>query len=208
MAQPDLFDEGVEAARNACVAGASLASAAIVASAWYDNPLTGVGALLDCLRLVRGLPHCVDSWRAALSPRPHPTTLDEDWVPGFGFSTASQAGTLLASARLIHDARHGCVGEDRLGFFLRYQAEIVPVSGALNATGLAALVFADHSTPADEAERAYLLTRVDVAVAEAARARAAGLASFPFFTNEYSYEGTYPPARPLDLEHLMREVGL
>ncbi len=39
-------------------------------------------------------------------------------------------------------------------------------------------------------------------------ARRRGVAAFPFFTEQYVYEGARPPPKTLDLEDLMRQVGL
>lgn len=208
LGQSALFDEGVETARNACVAGASLAAAAIAASAWYDNPLTGTGALRECLARLRGLAHCADNWARAWGPIRHPDTGDPDWVPGFGFITTEQASAVSRAAVRLHGSRRGCCTDDHLGFYVRNRAALTPLCGDLNATGLAALVFADHALASDAAERKYLLARLDVAMLEASRARAGGIAAFPFFSNEYRYEGTSPSPRKLDLGVLMKRVGL
>lgn len=86
--------------------------------------------------------------------------------------------------------------------------------GPLNHAGLCALVFADLGMSADAAERAYLIVRMDPALAAAQQARAAGLRQFPFFENSYVYEGSWPSPRSaseaaaLDLSDLAREVGL
>src|SRR5690348_16970803 len=96
LARQALFDEGVEAARNACVAGAPTAAAVITAAAWYDNPLTGAPALLGCMALVSPLPlGDVTAWLDALRPAPHPTTGDPGFTPGFGFVSAAQAGAVV-----------------------------------------------------------------------------------------------------------------
>jgi len=207
LAEPVLFDEGVEAARNACVAGAPLASAAITASAWYANPLTGVPALRHCLELLLTLPLQLPAWQTALAARPHPETLDPAVSPGFGFCTALQARAVLGAAQRLRG-----LGSDscrsRLGFFLEHQPAIGPHSGALNQAGLAALVFADHGFDLDRGEREFLMLRIAPALAEAAQARRGGVRVFPFFSEEYRYEGTRPPVRKRNLEALMREVGL
>ncbi|HMA91428.1 MAG TPA: hypothetical protein VKP30_02035, partial [Polyangiaceae bacterium] len=51
-----LYDEGIEAARNACAGGASIASAAITAAAFYDSPLDGIHALRACMDSLQSLP--------------------------------------------------------------------------------------------------------------------------------------------------------
>jgi len=208
LAHEALHDEGVEAARNACVAGAPLASAAITASAWYDNPLTGAPALRECLRRLNGLSRGAAAFAAAFVPATHPETSDPGWAPGFGFVTELQAATLLAAAERLRVSVEACKGPGMLGFFLAHAHDIMATSGPLNAAGLTALVFADHAASSDAAERAFLLARLDVALDQAARARAAGLAQFPFFAKEYIFEGTSPPVRRFDLETLMQRVGL
>jgi hypothetical protein len=203
-----LFDEGVEAARNACVAGAPLASAAITASAWYDNPLTGAPALRECLRRLSDLPRTLGAFASAFRPRIHPKTEDADWSPGFGFVTAPQTSALLAASERLRVCVEACVGPGWLAFFVAHSRAIEGACGPLNAAGLTALVFADHAGSADAAERTFLVARLDVALAEAALARAAGLARFPFFSKEHVFEGSSPAPRRFDLEALMQRVGL
>ncbi|MGH8610082.1 MAG: hypothetical protein ACREX9_22535 [Gammaproteobacteria bacterium] len=96
----------------------------------------------------------------------------------------------------------------RIGFFLENRRAICEVSGPLNQAGLAALTFADHGLGAEEAERSFLLYRLGPALAEAQKARRGGVQAFPFFSDRYVYDGTWPPARKLDLAQLMREVGI
>ena len=72
LTQPACFDEGVEVARNACVAGASLAAAVISAGAYYDNPLSGVPALRACMKRLAVLPLELRAWQQALAPAPDP----------------------------------------------------------------------------------------------------------------------------------------
>ncbi len=203
LAHEALFDEGVEAARNACVAGATLAAAAITASAWYDNPLTGTSALLDCLAKLDELPLSLEAWQQAFSPSTHPETQDESFSPGFGFVSEEQGACLLSAARRLAE----CPEAERLRFYLARSCEL-GFDKALNAAGLAALVYSDHAVSADDAEREFLLSRVDVAIREAAGARSRGLAHFPFFSEAYVYEGTSPKARSRDLSDAMRRVGL
>ncbi|HET9929830.1 MAG TPA: hypothetical protein VFQ35_04050 [Polyangiaceae bacterium] len=201
LAAEALFDEGVEAARNACVAGATLAAAAITASAWYDNPLTGARALRDCLEKLGALPLSVDAWRAAFAPGVHPETGDA-FAPGFGYVEPRQESWLLASASRLAE----CPRAEKLRFYLSH-CHPMP-SSRLNVAGLAALVYCDHGLSLDDAEREFLLCRVDVALREAARARTLGIARFPFFSDAYFYEGASPPARTRSLSEAMRRVGL
>jgi hypothetical protein len=203
LGREELFDEGVEAARNACVAGAPLASAAITASAWYDNPLTGARAVLDCMAKLGALGESVDDWLAAFAPAPHPETCDE-WSPGFGFVSPCASELLSALACRLAACAHG----NKLRSFQQYRQALGRVCGPLNPAGLAALVFADHGFSPDDAERRFLLARIDVAMHEAARARKLGVGRFPFFSESYVYEGATPPARKLDLSALMQKVLL
>lgn len=205
-----LWDEGVEAARNACVAGAPLAAAAITAAAWYDNPLTGSRALLSALARLEALPAKLDAWLAALAPAQHPETGDPEFVPGFGFVGERAAAHVQQLAARLHQVSAG----ERLGFYLAQQPALTRRAGALNFTGLCALAFADAGFDADQAERTYLLLRLAPALVAAQRARRAGLASFPFFENDYTYEGGWPTTEATEpcsegrLEALKKAVGL
>jgi hypothetical protein len=207
---PVLWDEGVEAARNACVAGAPLAAAAITAAAWYDNPLTGGRALLAAFACFEALSPRLDAWLAALAPTRHPETGDPAFVAGFGFVSERAAALVLQVGARLHEASGG----PKLGFFLAEQRVIAQRAGALNLTGLCALVFADAGFDADQAERHYLLLRLAPALAAAQRARRAGLAQFPFFEHDYTYEGRWPsteatePCSEARLLQLKRAVGL
>ena len=209
LASEALFDEGVEAARNACVAGASIAAAAITAAAWYDNPLTGVGALTRCMQRLGELPLKLESWRLGLRGEIDPEIGDVAVTPGFGFVSAAQDESIQRACRRLVAA--AAPGEDpaRARFFLRHHAELRAVSGPLNQAGLAALCFVDHGVERDQAERRFMTWRIETAIGEAQRARRRGLAAFPFFTEQHVYEGARPPpAPPWDLDELMRKVGL
>ncbi len=208
LGQSALFDAGVEAARNACVAGATLSSAVITAAAWYDNPLTGLPALSECLLQLERLPADVGCWREAFRARQHPETLDDGYSPGFGFVSAAQAEAVLRSAQRLRAASARGTSYGKLDFFLCWRPLIVDASGPLNATGLTALVLCDQGYQREQAERFFMLRRVETALVEAQAARAAGLARFPFFSERYVYEGTKPEPRRLSLESLLREVGL
>jgi hypothetical protein len=212
LADGGLFDEGVEAARNACVAGASIASAAITAAAWYDNPLTGAPAVIECMARLSGLPFEVEGWVEALKPRSHPETSDPEFSPGFGFVGAAQGEAIIAAcARLLQariQAAGGRAGAPRSAFFLEHRRAIEAAAGRLNQAGLAALVFLDCAVDRDEAERTFLVCRIETAIAEAQRARSRGLSAFPFFAESYVYEGPRRPERSLDLDAVRRKMGL
>jgi hypothetical protein len=206
LAAEALFDEGVEAARNACVAGASIAAAAITAAAWYDNPLTGAPAVLACMARIRPLPFDVSHWIRALAPGPHPETGDPDFTPGFGFVHEPTAVAVRAALARLAATRGGRPGRTKSAFFLEHGSAIA--AGCLNQAGLAALLFLDEGVPDADAERMFLVWRMETAIAEAQRARSAGLSSFPFFGDRFTYEGPRPPERTLDLVALRRELGL
>lgn len=206
LANEVLFDEGVEAARNACVAGASIASAAITAVAWYDNPMTGIPAMKECMDRLSSLPLEIEAWQLALAPRAHPQTCDPGFTPGFGFVSATQAQAILnAGRRLVADALEELT---RSRFLLQHHSELYPISGPLNQAGMAALFFVDHKLAAEEAERCFLVWRVETAIAEAQKTRRKGLGAFPFLSECYAYEGPQPAVRKLDLADLLRRVGL
>jgi len=208
LSHPALFDEGIEAARNACVAGASNASAAITAAAYYDNPLTGAPALVACMQRLRDATLNPAVWQHALEPRVHPETLDPGFTPGFGFVTPSQAEAVSSSlARLVSlGAVRGAGG--RSSFWLEQGARLSGVTGPLNATGLMALLFLDHELDADTAERQFLLWKIEIALTEAARARRLGVKAFPFLTEQVRYAGYRPPLRAFDTPSLLARLGL
>lgn len=208
LANPALFDEGVEAARNACVAGASVAAAAITAAAYYDNPLTGVPALVDCMQRVRA--HAselttVATWQHAFAPQRHPGSGDEGYSPGFGFVSSLQAEAVRLTCQQLRQTN---LGWPALDAYLELHSRIEPTIGALNVCGLAALAFVDRGWDVDRAERSYLMLRMQPAIVEAQLARSRGIGAFPFFSDTLAYEGTYTCGEPPDLAALMREVGL
>lgn len=208
LASETLFDDGVEAARNACVAGASIASAAMTAAAWYSNPLTGMPALRACMQRVAELPLEVEAWHEALRSRADSGNDGSGYAPGFGFVKGVQADAIVRACGRLVDARLAELDMTRTAFFARHAQALCSVTGPLNHAGLAALVFVDHDCDPDEAERQFLLCRLEVAIAEAQRARRGGVARFPFFEQEYVYEGSWPVPRSFDLEELKRRVGL
>lgn len=208
LSTPSLFDEGVEAARNACVAGASIASAAITAAAWYDNPLTGVPALRECMANFARLPFELKAWRQALTGRVHPETMDPDYTPGFGFVSDDQANAILESCSRLVTASGFRPDVARSAFYLQHHDALGPTSGQLNHAGLTALYLLDHGVDIEEAERWFLVWRIEIAIAQAQLARQRGAKEFPFFSERYVYEGSSPPIRTFDVNELMRQVGL
>lgn len=207
LSQPATFDEGIEAARNACAAGASIAAAAIAAAAYYDNPLTGLGALRNLMGRLRDVPNELAPWRQALSRGRHPEVDDVDFTPGFGFVTPARAeGALTACRRLVTLA--GARSASRCDFLLEHQRPVAEVAGAINETGVAALAYLDAGIDVDSAERRWLGCKLGVALAEAQRARRAGVAAFPFSFGRYVYDGPRPAPTTLDRLALERQLGL
>lgn len=206
LAADVLWDEGVEAARNACVAGAPLAAAAITAAAWYDNPLCGGRALLGAYARFAALSDQLEAWRSALVA----DDVGSGGVPGFGFVSADAAAHVLASAQALRTL----LPRGRLELFLEFQSALLAQTGPLNVAGLCALVFLDAGLDEDAAERRFLLLRLAPALAAAQRAKRAGLAGFPFFEQGYHYDGAWPAQPALDacsetrLAQLKLAVGL
>jgi hypothetical protein len=205
LGRPEAWDEGIEAARNACVAGASLAAGAIAAAAYYDNPLTGAPALRECMERVAPLPLALDAWRDALAPRPHPAADGHPVTPGFGFVAPGRDGVFFgALARWVERAPSA----PRSRFLLAHRASIEPLAGSLNAAGLTAFACLDCGLDGDAAERRFLLFKLESALDEARKAQRAGLRSIPFDGIRYVYEGALPEPRPRDRSALMRQLGL
>ena len=205
LGRREAWDEGIEAARNACVGGASLAAGAIAAAAYYDNPLTGAPALRECLERLGPLPLALEDWRAALAPRPHPAADGRGVTPGFGFVAPGREGVFFAAlARWVERAPSAPRGR----FLLAHHATLEPLTGPLNAAGLAALACADCDLDADEAERRFLLCKLESALDEAQKAQRLGLRAIPFDGVRYVYEGTLPAPRARDRAALLRRLGL
>jgi hypothetical protein len=214
LERPGHFDEGVEAARNACVCGASLAAAAITAAAYYDNPITGLPALRACMLRLDGLPlgppaQVLDAWRVALQPHVLAPCGTRPFTPGFGHATARQAEEALAGCQRLA-ALHGpaLVTPARCAFVAECHAALSAVAGPLNATGLAALALLDAGVDLDCAERLYLSWRIAATLGEAQRARRAGVGAFPFLSEGYVYEGALPAQRAFDYQQLLARVGI
>jgi hypothetical protein len=207
LSREELFDEGVEAARNACVAGASVAAAAVTAAAFYDNPLTGVPALRSLMDRLVELPLERAVWLRALARAAHPETGDEGFSPGFGFVSPSEATAVLGALKRLltpwHAVRRSCSA-----FFLAHRAAITQVSGPLNITGLCAFFLTDHGVSPEDAEGLFLVLRIEPALREAQRTRRLGLPALPFYEHPYVYEGSAPVMRTYDVQRLMEEVGL
>jgi hypothetical protein len=207
LAHPASFDEGVEASRNACAAGASIAAAAITAAAYYDNPLTGLGALQELMSRLRTVPNELAAWQEVLSRRRHPETEDPDFSPGFGFVTPARAErTLLVCRRLAELTQTMC--SSRCRFMAEHHGSVSEVAGPLNETGLAALVYLDTGIDIESAQRRWLSFKLALAVEEAQKARRAGIDAFPFSLGRYVYEGPRPAPGSLDLDALKRQLGL
>jgi hypothetical protein len=204
LTQPECFDEGVEVARNACVAGASLAAAVISAGAYYDNPLCGVPALRACMKRLAALPLELAAWQQALAPAPDPEVGGVFFTPGFGFVAPGQ-NEVFYSLLAGHVARERAAARCR---FVLEQRAALSLAGPLNAAGLCALVFLDHDVDPDAAERHFWSLKIDVALREALAARRAGVASIPFGGVRYVYEGELPAPRRRDRRELMRRLGL
>jgi hypothetical protein len=203
LAQPACFDEGVEAARNACVAGASLAAAVISAGAYYDNPLTGAPALRAAMQRLAALPLELDAWLTALAPKLLPEASGVLVTAGFGFVSPGQDEVFYA----LLERQVARQPSARCGFVLS-QREALRPAGPLNAAGLCALVFLDHDVDLDTAERTFWSLKIDIALREALAAQRAGVAAIPFNGVRYVYEGELPPPRRRDRRELMRRLGL
>lgn len=205
LSQAVFFDEGIEAARNACVAGASLSAALITAAAYYDNPLTGAPALSGCMERLASVGADPRAWRSALLPSETSEHGNERVVPGFGFVSAEVAEAVAASCRRLCAA--GAAGR-RCASFLEHRAWLSAELGALNGAGLCALVFLDREIGIEDAERRFLLLRAELAMIEAGRARRATVLGFPFHSESYVYEGRRPAPRPPDTAALLSALGL
>lgn len=211
LQRPAFFDPGVEAARNACAADASLASAAIAAAAYYDNPLTGSRALVACLGTLCELSS--DARPQATLPERFIAAFErardgEQPPPGFGHITPARALAVRELARELTAACECAPAPRWLAVYLEHGGALGETLGPLNPAGLAALVLHDHGVAADEAEALYLTCRIEAAVGEARKARAAGLSRFPFSAYRYVYEGERPPPRHFDWPLLVERCGL
>lgn len=206
MANPTLFDEGVEAARNACVAGASISSAAITIAAYCDNPLTGIPALRELLGRLKRLEFDTPHWLDELSTATEGSETSPMSFPGFGYVNRAQSDEIYRTCQTL--AVHDSATAPYCQFYLRHRATLESRLGALNSTGLAALAFAAHGIEEDDAERLFLLWKTEPALVAAQRARRDGMSLFPFHSKALHYEGPMPAKRTFDFSSLARQVGL
>ena len=153
----------------------------------------------------RDLPYELPAWLRALTPAPHPETGDPDFVPGFGFVQPVAVDALHGiAARML--STHAL---PRLAFLRQHHARLAEHAGFPNVAGLCALIFLDRKLSHDDAERTFLMLRLEPALAAAQRARAAGLAAFPSFQDRHVYEGSWPaPHAAPDYAIMKKEVGL
>jgi hypothetical protein len=202
LTRAETFDEGVEAARNACAAGASLAAAVITAGAYYDNPFTGAPALRACMQRLTGLPLDMAAWRSALEPRPHDAG-GVAMTPGFGFVATGREKAFFSVL-----GTYAGPGALRSRFVLEHREALARLAGPLNAAGLCALAFLDHDIDLDTAERQFWSLKIDIALREALAAQRAGVAAVPFGGVRYVYEGELPEPRRRDRRALLQRLGL
>jgi hypothetical protein len=203
-----LFDEGIEAARNACVAGASIAAAAIVAAAYSDSPLVGLPALRDCMRQVEALPFTIDAWRTAFKCHRDTDSQEIIFAPGFGHVTEQQAAFLLsAGQRLSARMSRPNVGS-RTAFYLNHHTQITSECGALNRVGLMSLVCVDQQISYDDAEYMFVVLRIKNAISEAQKVRHDGLDQFPFLSEQFHYEGQWPMQQTVFADDYVHQIGL
>jgi hypothetical protein len=207
LARPELCDEGIEAARNACVAGASLAAAAVTAAAYYDNPLTGAPALRACMRCLGALRFELSVWQSELAPRAAAGAGEPAFTPGFGFVLPGGEIAAIAALRRLLEREPAATSPYRR-FWVEHHRQLRKQAGALNATGLAALTFLDHGLDVDAAEQHFLLAKIAVALREAQAARQVGVAAIPFGGVRYVYEGPLPAPKPRDRRALLARVGI
>lgn len=203
-----LFDEGVEAARNACVAGASIAAAAIVAAAYSDSQLIGLPALRDCMQKLESLPLDIDAWCDAFRYSLDSETQEPVFAPGFGRVTEQQAAFLLSACQRlwVHMPRTNTYS--RTAYYLDHHRHVTHQCGTLNQVGLMSLVCVDQHVTVDDAERTFMVLRIESAIAEAQKARQAGLSQFPFLSEQYQYEGQWPKQQTEFISDYVQLIGL
>ncbi len=205
LAEPRLFDEIVEVARNACAGGASVVAAAIGCAAYLDNPLTGLPALRACMQRARALAPEDGDWLTRLA---QPLRLPEEearYLPGFGFVERRQADRIRRCAWSLVEA---CPERSWLLRRVLGSESAREALGPLNLTGLSALVLAAHGVQTRSAERLFLWWRMEPALAAAQEAREVGLSSVPFLADQMQYVGPRPALEPLSFDDLARKVGL
>jgi hypothetical protein len=208
LAHQQLFDEGIEAARNACVGGASIAAAATVAAAYCDSPLVGAPALRDCMQRLDAMPMVVEDWVAAFRCHPQAGTGKPIYAAGFGYASADQAALLRRICRrLLHQQQRTGSGA-RSVFYLQHHSLLTEHCGPLNRVGLMALVFVDQGCTLDDAERHFTVWNIERAIVEAQKTRRAGLSQFPFLSEIHRYEGPWPDCASASTNDYLRMIGL
>lgn len=208
LANEVLHDEGIEAARNACAAGASIAAAAIVAAAYYDSPLVGIPALRRLMQELARIPRELHVWLSAFRRETGTTSSPSNFAPGFGYVNEEQAAFVIDACRRCLGRRTQARDASVCAFFLENHQSLTPFTGALNRVGLMAIVCTDLGTSLEDAERYFMTWRVECAILEAQKARARGLNQFPFLSEYHHYEGTWPSPTDIRRDDYLRQIGL
>jgi hypothetical protein len=203
-----LFDEGIEAARNACVAGASIAAAAIVAAAYSDSQLVGLPALRECFQKFESLPINVDAWCSAFQYYRDAISLEPVFAPGFGLVTAQQSAFILSACQRLSVRMARATVGTRTAYYLEHHSQMTSQCGALNRIGLMSLVCIDQHVSIDDAERMFMVLRIKSAISEAQKARHDGLAQFPFLSEQFQYEGRWPTQQTELIGDYLHQIGL
>jgi hypothetical protein len=203
-----LFDDGIEAARNACVAGASIAAAAIVAAAYSDSPLVGLPALRECMRQVESLPLTIDAWQTAFNSHRDAESQELVFAPGFGHVTEQQAAFLLSVCERVSACISRNSSESRTKYYLSHHHQITSGCGPINRVGLMSLVCVDQRVSYDDAEHMFVVLRIKSAISEAQKVRHDGLAQFPFLSEQFHYEGQWPTQQTVFAGDYVHQIGL
>jgi len=203
-----LFDQGVEVARNACVAGAPVAAAAIGIAAYSGSPLVGLAALRECMGRLERSSLRVASWIDAFRFVEQASTSTRLFAPGFGYIRPKGAARVRRACRLVA-VEQLRFGRGRLSeFYSNHHAELTEQCGPLNAVGLMALVFLELGLSRNRAERFMLVWQVERAVIEAQRVQGIGAARYPFLSEAYCYEGSWPAPNDRPVDDYPRRIGL
>lgn len=203
-----VFEQALEIARNACVAGASIAAAAIGVAAFCDSPLVGVPALRVCMARLAHLELTAEAWRRAFRRGCTGIERQSEPAPGFGYVNAACAANVRAACRRILTAQQRRSGGRLTRFFLAQHTRIDRTCGALNPIGLMALVFVDEGVVPARAERHFLYWHIRRALVEAQRSSVIGTGRFPLLSELQQYEGTWPEPHQQPTRDYRREIGL